>query len=92
MQRKPLVHANGSGLQSKDPEGDITVIRCVGGAVGGMSVLVMTALAVWEAGVVSSTLNRVVWGRAAQVVSLGDPLTVRGPSGNTTRSRTENSY
>jgi len=40
VQRKPLVHANGRGLQSKDPEGDITVIRCVGGAVGGMSVLV----------------------------------------------------
>ncbi len=52
MQRKPLVHANGRGLQSKDPDGDITVIRFVGGAVGGMSVLVMTALAVWEAEVV----------------------------------------
>ncbi len=47
------MHANSRGLQSKDPEGDITVIRCVGGAVGDVSVLVMTALAVWEAEVVS---------------------------------------
>jgi len=31
------VHANSSGLQSKDPEGDITVIRCVGGAVRDVS-------------------------------------------------------
>ena len=92
MQRKPLVHANSSGLQSKDPDGDITVIRFVGGAVGGMSVLVMTALAVWEAEVVRQHAEQGVWGRAAQVVSLRDPLMVRGPSGNTTRSRTENSY
>jgi hypothetical protein len=40
VQRKPLVHANGRGLQSKDPEGDITVIRCVGGALRDMSGLV----------------------------------------------------
>jgi len=31
------VHANSSGLQSKDPEGDITVIRCVDGAVRDVS-------------------------------------------------------